>query len=143
MYVYTLFILFITYTYMMWPDYFFSDLVLFLLRLSIGVIFVYHARPKLSRAKSMAGMFAGKVWAVQLLGVVELLAAIGVVAGVYFTVSAVLLVIVMVGAIGMKVAKWNVPFSAMDKMGWEFDLILLTSTLALAIAGGGSMLRLM
>jgi uncharacterized membrane protein YphA (DoxX/SURF4 family) len=110
---------------------------------ALGFIFLYHAYPKLSRAKSMAGMFGGRVWAVQLLGAVELLGAIGVMTGVYFLVSTCALAVLMVGAMYMKVVKWKVPFSAMDKMGWEFDLILLAVAVALHLGGGGSLFFLM
>ncbi len=44
----------------------------------------------------------------------------------------------MVGAIGMKMMKWGVPFGAMDKTGWEFDLILLAANIAIILGGDGS-----
>jgi len=31
-----------------------------------------------------------------------------------------------------------VPFAAMDKTGWEFDLILLFASIAILLGGGGS-----
>jgi len=44
----------------------------------------------------------------------------------------------MIGAIWMKVTKWHVPFSAMDKIGWEFDLILLAANIVILVNGGGA-----
>jgi len=58
--------------------------------------------------------------------------------GVYTQLSALILAIVMVGAIGMKMMKLGVPFAAMDKTGWEFDLILLFASIAILLGGGGS-----
>ncbi len=52
--------------------------------------------------------------------------------------GAVLLIIVMLGAIYHKMFKWNTPFSALDKMGWEFDLVLLAANLAILLSGGGA-----
>jgi len=83
----------------------------------------------------MMGMPAGMIF---MLGMVEILASLGIAFGVFTQVSALLLAIVMVGAIGTKIMKWNVPFAAMDKTGWEFDLILLFASIAILLGGGGS-----
>lgn len=119
----------------------YNDVGLLLLRAAIGVIFVYHAIPKLKHPSAMAQMFGGapKVWIPIVLGAVELLAGLGVILGVYLQLSALLLAIVMFGAIGMKIGKWHVPFSARDKMGWEFDLILFAGALAILLGAGGSL----
>lgn len=116
----------------------YSDLAFLILRLAIASIFIYHALPKLKGAKMMSqamGMPAGMIL---MLGVVELLASLGLLLSVYVQLSALLLAIVMVGAIGMKMMKWHVPFAAMDKTGWEFDLILLAANIILLVNGGGA-----
>ena len=116
----------------------YNDIGLFLLRLAIAMIFIYHSLPKLKNAKGMGqgiGMPAAMIW---MLGAGELLSSLGMILGVYTQLAAVLLGIVMIGAIGMKMMKWGVPFAAMDKTGWEFDLILLAANGALLLGGGGS-----
>lgn len=80
------------------------------------------------------GMPAGMIF---MLGMVEGLAALGLILGVWIPLSSLVLAVVMVGAIMMKMGKWHVPFAAMDKTGWEFDLILLTANLAVLLSGGG------
>ncbi len=82
----------------------------------------------------MMGMPAGMIF---MLGIIETLASFGIAFGVYTQLSALLLAIVMVGAMGMKKMKWGVPFSAMDKTGWEFDFILLFANIAILLSGGG------
>ena len=117
-----------------------ADTGLYILRLIVGLIFIYHAVPKLRDSKGMAKMM-GKENAVPMimaLGLVELLSALGLILGLYIALSAILLSIVMVGAITMKITKWQSPFSAMDKTGWEFDLILLGANIAILTTGGGS-----
>ena len=47
-----------------------------------------------------------------MLGAIELLASVGMVLGFYIQLSALLLSIVMIGAAGMKMIKWKVPFVA-------------------------------
>lgn len=107
----------------------YNDIGLFVLRLAIGIIFFSHALPKLKN--QMGSKFL-------LLGVVEGVSSLALVLGVYTQPAALLLGIVMVGAIWMKITKWRVPFMAMDKMGWEFDLILLAANVAILLGGGGS-----
>lgn len=119
----------------------FDDLGLFLLRLAIAVIFIYHALPKLKNSGGMAEMMGmpGMGIMVLILGLIEFLSAIALILGIYIQLAALLLAIVMLGAIFMKAMKWGVGFSAMDKTGWEFDLILLAANLAVLLSGGGTM----
>ncbi len=116
----------------------YSDLGLFLLRLVVAVIFAYHALPKLKNAGGMAQMMAMPAGMIFMLGLVELLSSAGLILGVYAQLSALLLAIVMIGAIGMKTMKWGVAFAAHDKTGWEFDLALLAANIAILLNGGGS-----
>lgn len=116
----------------------YSDLAFLLLRLAIASIFIYHALPKLKNAKMMSqamGMPAGMIF---MLGMVEFASSLGMIFGVYIQVAAFLLAMVMVGAIYFKTAKWHMPFGAMDKTGWEFDLILLAANIILLVNGGGA-----
>ena len=75
---------------------------------------------------------------VVLLGLVELLSGLALILGFYAEIGALLVGIVMLGALFHKMFKWNIPFSAMDKMGWEFDLILLGAAVAVLFLGAGA-----
>jgi len=116
----------------------YSDYGLFVLRLSVGVIFIYHSLPKLMKPGMMAQMIGWNSGAVLFLGLVEMLGSIGLILGFYAQQSALSLGIVMVGAIYMKTMKWSVPFSAHDKTGWEFDMILLAANIVILTGGAGS-----
>ncbi|OGY63236.1 MAG: hypothetical protein A3I89_01470 [Candidatus Harrisonbacteria bacterium RIFCSPLOWO2_02_FULL_41_11] len=114
------------------------DFGLFLLRLAVAAVFLYHGAPKLKKYKAMSagtGMPAPMVLG---LGAAESLAALGLIFGAQVQASAFLLSAVMVGAIYYKKFKWGIPFSAPDKTGWEFDLILLAANLAILFTGGGA-----
>ena len=116
----------------------FGDISFLVLRLVIAAIFIYHAMPKLKGAKMMSqamGMPAGMIL---MLGGIEFLSSLGMIFGVYVQVAAFLLAMVMIGAIYFKTAKWHIPFGAMDKTGWEFDLILLAANVILLVNGGGA-----
>lgn len=126
---------------MLWPYLFqYADMGMFLLRVAVGVIFIVHAVPKLKNPKAMAaGM--GKpnmAWFPALLGTVELLSALGLIFGVYIQLAALLLLLVMLGALYFKMFKWKVPFFASDKNGWEFDFLLFISNLLILVSGGGT-----
>ncbi len=116
----------------------FSDISFLVLRLTIAAIFVYHALPKLKNAKGMAQMMGMPAGMIFMLGGIEFLSSLGMIFGVYIQIAAFLLAMVMVGAIYFKMAKWHIPFGAMDKTGWEFDLILLAVAIFLLINGGGA-----
>lgn len=116
----------------------YDNIGLFVLRLAVAIIFIYHAWPKIKNAKGMAPMMGMPAGAVFALGLVEFFASIGLIAGFYTQLSALLLAVVMVGAIKMKKIKWHIPFAAMDKTGWEFDLILLAANIAILLGGGGT-----
>ena len=116
----------------------YNDIGLLLLRIAIAIIFLYHSLPKLSKSKAMSGMMGMPAGMIFMLGMMEAVASLGLVFGVYTQLSALILAIVMVGATGMKMRKWGVPFAAMDKTGWEFDFILFFASLAILFSGGGS-----
>ncbi|MEK7089607.1 MAG: DoxX family protein [Patescibacteria group bacterium] len=119
----------------------YSDIGLFVLRFAVGIIFIVHAIPKFKHPKDMAlGIgISGMSFMIVLLGLVEMVSALYLIFGFYTQLGALLLSCVMVGAITIKITKWGVPFSTNDKMGWEFDLVLLAANIAILLVGGGSL----
>jgi len=115
----------------------YGDWGLFALRLVVGIIFIYHAFPKLKNTAGMATGMGMPTFVVLMLGAVEFFAGLGLILGFYTQMAAILLGIVMLGAIWFKTMKWGVAFAATDKTGWEFDFILLAANLAILLTGGG------
>lgn len=116
----------------------YSDIGLYLLRLAVAVVFLVHGLPKLKNSQAMAQGMGWPKEAVMLLGAVESLSAVAMILGIYVQWAAILLGIVMVGAMYHKIAKWHMSFSAHDKTGWEFDLTLLVANVAILLTGGGA-----
>jgi len=124
---------------MFFQPYLDPDFGLFILRLVVGIIFIYHGWPKVMKAGKFSqgmGLSAGSVWAV---GVVEFLGGISLIVGVLPQLFSLLLAIIMVGATYKKMSTWRVPFSSQGTTGWEFDLMILAACLAIFFTGGGYM----
>jgi len=115
-----------------------TDLGLFLLRLGLAIIFLYHGGMKLKAPGMMAKGLGWQSWQVSLLGLVEVIGALSVLVGVYAPYGGLALALVMIGALYFKMVKWKIPFFGMDKMGWEFDLILLVVSLAVFLGNVGA-----
>lgn len=116
----------------------FSDLSLLILRIAIGSVFIVHGPPKLKNPAGIAGSIGAPVWFGTLLGLGETVGGIGVLVGLLTSLSALVLAIVMLGALYFKIEKWHMPFTAMDKTGWELDLVLFASALVLLTMGPGA-----
>lgn len=118
----------------------YSNIGLFILRVVVGMVFIVHAIPKFKHPKDMAaGMGVPSMsFMIILLGLVEMISALYLIFGFYTQLGALLLSCIMVGAITIKITKWGVLFSAQDRTGWEFDLVLLAANIAILLVGGGS-----
>lgn len=116
----------------------FTDLALLLLRLMIAAIFARsgwsHVQKPAERGESI-GMSPAFTRG---LGVVELLASISLVLGIYPQVGAVLLIGVMLGAIRKKMFVWETGFWGDEGNGWYYDLLYLVCNLVILTTGGGS-----
>ena len=66
------------------------------------------------------------------------MAGLSVLFGLLTQLGALAIAVVMAGALHYKINKWRMPFTAMDKTGWEFDLVLLASALLLIATGAGT-----
>ncbi len=107
----------------------YPDIGVIALRIALCAIFLAHGPKKLNGSM---GTFMLAI------GVIETAGAAAVLMGIVTRWAAVALGIVMIGAIYKKVVEWHVPFAAMDKNGWEFDLMILAGCIALAVFGAGT-----
>lgn len=110
------------------------------LRIGLAVVFVAHGYPKLFKKENFLGtaqffesinIKPGKFW-VLVVGVVEFFGGILLLAGLFTQLAALLL------AVNMLVAILKVKRQKGFANGYEFDLILLLSALALVVLGAGA-----
>lgn len=117
----------------------YGDIGLFIMRVAMATIFIVHGMWKIENGKQMAdnvGM-SKHGWLFRALGVAEFFGSLSLLSGFLTQIAAAGLGIIMVGAIYCKIAKWNVKFTAHDKTGWEFDLVMLGICMAIFFLGSG------
>jgi putative oxidoreductase len=115
----------------------FQPLGLLILRVALGVIFLTHGYPKLTRpATEMQGMFVQHGLPAQLVyvaGVLETFGGVLLILGLFARPAALLLAIEM----GVAIAKVHAGHGIMALHEYEFPLALGTACLALASVGAG------
>jgi putative oxidoreductase len=115
----------------------FVDLALLCLRVMVAAIFfasgLRHARDPVARGKSI-GMSPAFTWA---LGVVQMAAAAALAVGLLTQVAALVLIVVMLGAIQKKIFEWHTGFWGEKESGWHYDLMLVTMNLVIFATAGG------
>jgi putative oxidoreductase len=119
--------------------YSYSDFGLLLLRVVVGVIFIVHGMAKWSMwgmtpSEQMPG---GMLVLMKILSIIEPLAGIALILGLFTQISALVLAVIMIGAIAVKIFVMKVGFTELQTTGWEFDLILLAANINLILFGGG------
>lgn len=115
----------------------YATLSLLLLRLMVALVFgtsgFGHLKSPRERAQSI-GMSVGFT---VFLGAAEVAGAIALALGVLTQWAALGLILVMLGAIYMKIAKWKTGFWGEKSMGWHYDLIFIVMNLVILCTGGG------
>ncbi len=114
-----------------------SQIALFALRALTGLVFVWsgasHARDPEGSSKDL-GLPKPIVL---LVGIVELLAGLGVAGGLLTHLSALGLMIVMLGAMHRKAFVWHSGFWGKSSQGWHYDLLFFLIALMIFATNGG------
>lgn len=112
----------------------YGDVALLLLRLAIGAVFLYHG----------LGKWGAESTLMQVLSFVEPIAGIAILVGVVTELAALILAVVMLGAIYMKMTGFGQgafdfagTFAPQGGTGWEFDLMILVGCLVVLTMGAG------
>jgi putative oxidoreductase len=120
----------------------FDDVALLFLRLIVAAVFFEsgrrHAGDPVGRAASI-GLSPGIT---RVLGLAEMAAALGVALGVFTQVAALVLILVMLGAIQKKIFEWHIGFWGENTYGWHYDLTFLIANLVILTTDGGRLVLL-
>jgi putative oxidoreductase len=115
----------------------YTDWSLFLLRIVVALVFGASGFGHLKSPRERAASIEMSVGFTVFLGAAELAGAIALVAGILTQWAALGLILVMLGAIYKKIAKWKTGFWGEKAMGWHYDLLFIAMNLVILTTGGG------
>lgn len=121
----------------------YQDWAPLILRVVLGIVFVVHGYPKLSKRRAgfiswldSLGIKPAKFWGL-VVGVVETFGGLALILGVFTEIAAALIAINML--VAMAKVKWGkMKFVEMEKAGWELDLIYFAVAISLVLTGPGA-----
>ncbi|MGA7340743.1 MAG: DoxX family protein [Terracidiphilus sp.] len=115
----------------------YADWSLFLLRAMVAAVFGTSGFNHLKSPRQRAGSLGMSVGVTVFLGAAELAGALALVVGVLTQWAALGLILIMLGAIYMKIAKWKTGFWGEKSSGWHYDLLFVVMNLVILCTGGG------
>lgn len=111
-------------------------IALFLLRLVMGLMFIYSGFRKTKDVKS----FSEKNDISHTLGYIvvtcEITAGVGLVFGIFTQIAALIVMGLMTGTMSKHIFQWKSPYWAAEG-GWEYDLIWFLIAFTILLTGGG------
>jgi putative oxidoreductase len=114
------------------------------LRILVGILFIMHGRPKLfgPQRQQMVEFFRHvgiplPTAGLFLAGIVEFGGGILLILGLFVPIVGLLLLINMLVATYVSVAKLHKPLLSIEKPGYEYDLVLIAVALAFLLFGAG------
>jgi putative oxidoreductase len=115
----------------------YADWGFLLLRIMAGIVFLWsgvsHVKSPGERAKSLGLSVGFTIF----LGWAEILGSLGIIFGVLTQWAALGLILIMFGAIYMKIAKWKTGFWGEKSSGWHYDLMFVVMNLVILLTDGG------
>lgn len=116
----------------------FVDFSLLLLRIVVAVVFITSGWSHFTQPAERSKSIEMSVQFTFLLGLGEFLGGISVLLGIYIQLSSILLILIMLGAIGMKIFRWKIGFNSSNPIGWHYDLLFLSANAVFLCTGGGN-----
>jgi len=113
------------------------QITLLLLRALAGLIFAWSGVAHLRDPDSSSKDLGLPKPVVLLVGIVELLAGLGIAGGLLTRLSAIGLMIVMLGAMHRKAFVWHSGFWGKNSQGWHYDLVFFLICLLTFATNGG------
>lgn len=116
----------------------YSDLVLFLLRIWLAILFGWSGWSHVTKPRERAQSLEMSSGATFVVGAVEIVASVLLVIGLWDQAAAAALSLAMLGAIYKKVFAWKTGFWGKDATGWYYEVLYLLCNLVIVTTGGGS-----
>jgi putative oxidoreductase len=118
----------------------YTDIALLLLRLMLGLIFFTSGYKHVSNPEARSKDIGMSKGFTLFLGAAECAGALGVIFGVLTQLSAIGLILLMLGAIQKKLFKWHTGFWGKHGTdGWSYDTMLVLMNLVILTTAGGNL----
>ncbi|AVR45098.1 hypothetical protein C7S20_07345 [Christiangramia fulva] len=117
----------------------YSSWPLLLLRIIVGIVFITSGWSHFTQPEKRSESIGMSKSLTFILGLIEVIASVGLILGIYVQIAALLLIGVMIGAISKKIFVWDTGFYAEKGFGWHYDSILLAANLVFLFTGGGNL----
>jgi len=115
----------------------YSDWALLAMRLVVALVFATSGFSHLKSPQQRAQSLELSVPFTLFLGAAEVAGGLAVAVGVLIQWAALGLILVMLGAIYMKIARWHTGFWGEKSSGWHYDLLFVVMNLVILTTGGG------
>ena len=113
------------------------DLSLLLLRLIVAVVFGTSGFNHLKSPRQRAESLGLRIPLTVFIGAAEVAGALGLTFGVLTQWAALGLILIMLGAVYMKVVQWKTGFWGEKASGWHYELLFIVMCLTILTTGGG------
>ncbi|HEX4284687.1 MAG TPA: DoxX family protein [Terracidiphilus sp.] len=113
------------------------DASLLLLRLTVALVFGTSGFNHLKSPRARAESLGLSVPLTVLIGAAEVAGALGLTFGVLTQWAALGLILIMFGAIYMKVVQWKTGFWGEKASGWHYEILFIVMNLTIVTTGGG------
>ena len=116
----------------------YSDVMLSIFRISLGIVFIVHGRSKIKDPAAFAKGIGAPVVNGYIAAICEFFGGLGLLLGFFTPIAALMAAAVMIGALHYHINVWKHPFSNPGSHSYELPFILLVACLLIATIGGGS-----
>lgn len=115
----------------------YNDWALLFLRIVVAIVFGSSGYGHLKSPRERSESIGMSVPFTVFLGAAELAGAIALVIGFLTQWAALVLILIMLGAVYKKIAVWHSGFWGEKSMGWHYDLLFIAMNFVILTTGGG------
>ncbi len=108
------------------------------LRIITGIVFFSSGRTDLQKPAERGKATGLSLGGIKFLGVMEIIAGISVVFGIFAQIGAIIIMVVMLGAMYKKKFEWKIGFYDEKDIGWHYDLTWFISAFVILATAGGA-----
>jgi putative oxidoreductase len=118
------------------------DWAVLALRFMVALVFFTSGSAHLRHPHQRASSLGLSVPLTVFIGLAEVLGSLGLLFGVLTQWAALGLILIMLGAVFMKVVKWKTGFWGEKNSGWHYELLFITMSLVIIATNGGRLVLL-